>query len=130
MHTKITDYTVNGKCSSCGACCTDLLPLSQGEVIKIKKYILKHNIKEQRHNALSGIDMTCPFRDDVNHKCTIYEIRPAICKQFICNHSISDIQKSKMYFHKINRVVLMRKEFFGSNEEQKFFSNMLTNMFL
>lgn len=31
--------------------------------------------------------MTCPFRDNVNRICTIYELRPAICKAFKCDKS-------------------------------------------
>ena len=115
----VTDFTVDGKCSSCGACCSNLLPLSDKEVSDIKKYIKKHHIKQQRHNA-AMYDMTCPFRDEVNKKCLIYPIRPAICRQFMCNHTLKDIENAKLNFHAINRVVLMRNEFFGSNEEFDF----------
>lgn len=55
---QITDFTFNGKCSNCGQCCSNLLPLSDSEVKRIKQYIKKHNIKEQRHNAMIGVDMT------------------------------------------------------------------------
>lgn len=121
----ITDFTVNGKCSECGKCCSDVLPLSDNEVNRIKAYIKKHGIKEQRHNVLMGIDLTCPFRDDANKKCLIYSIRPAICRQFMCNHTHEDIMKAKFDFHKINRVVFMRSEFFGNNEDINFAFNVL-----
>lgn len=117
MRYEVIDKTLNGKCSNCGECCSDLLPLSDEEVIKIKKYIKKHHIKEQRHNFLQGVDLTCPFRDEANRKCLIYDIRPAICKQFMCNHTQEDIKKSKVDFHKQNRVVFMRNEFFNNSED-------------
>lgn len=116
-NTTVTDYTKNGKCSGCGACCSNLLPLSNQEVKRIKAYIKQHNIKEQRHNGIVGIDMTCPFRDEKNRKCLIYEIRPAICRSFVCNHTQEEIEKAKLDFHKINQIVCMRAEFFDNKED-------------
>lgn len=121
----VKDFTANGKCSNCGQCCSNCLPMSNAEVVRIKAYIKKHKIKEQRHNAMVGIDMTCPFRDEANKKCLIYEIRPAICREFMCNHTHEDIMKAKLDFHKTNRVVFMRHEFFGSNEDVDWFANMV-----
>lgn len=116
----VTDFTIDGKCSSCGACCSNLLPLSEQEVNRIKAYIKKHGIKEQRHNFVVGVDMTCPFRDERNKKCLIYNIRPAICREFMCNHSHEDIMRAKLNYHEKNRVVFMRSEFFGNTEDIKF----------
>ena len=124
MDIKIKDFTVNGKCSCCGECCSDLLPLSEDEVKRIKEYVQKHGIKEQRHNGMIGVDLTCPFRDEANKKCLIYSIRPEICKQFMCNHTAEDIAKTKFAFGKM-RVVLMRNEFFGSKEDVKFMRQLL-----
>lgn len=124
----VTDYTVNGKCSNCGQCCSNCLPLSDAEVRRIKAYIKKHKIKEQRHNVMTGVDMTCPFRDERNKKCLIYEIRPAICREFMCNHSHDDIMKAKLDIHKINRVVFMRTEFFGNKEDSEFWATMIREM--
>ena len=121
----VTDFTVNGKCSSCGRCCSDLLPLSKNEVQTIKAYIQKHKIKEQRHNVAFGADLTCPFRDEANRKCLIYPIRPAICRSFMCNHTHEDIAKTKFDFHAKHDVVFMRKEFFGSDEDIDWFMKMV-----
>lgn len=115
----IKDYTVNGKCSGCGECCSNLLPVSNMEIKTIKAYIKKHKVKEQRHNAMMGIDMTCPFRDDVRKKCLIYEVRPAICRHFICNYTMKDILKAKKHFHENREVILMRSEFYGSSKDDK-----------
>ena len=123
----ITDFTIDGKCSGCGECCSNMLPMSADEVRQIKTYIKKHNIKEQRHNFLQGIDMTCPFRDELNRKCLVYEVRPAICREFVCNHTIEDIMKAQLDIHKINRVVFMRNEFFGSKEDIEFLKAVMAH---
>lgn len=111
----ITNFTNNGKCSSCGACCSDILPISESEVQKIKVYIKKHNIKEKRH-LTQAYDVTCPFRDDVKNICTIYEVRPEICREFKCDHTIENIKQAKLEIHKKHRIVFMRNEFFGNSE--------------
>lgn len=85
------DCTKNGKCSECGDCCSNRLPMSPKEINQIKKYIKNHNIVEQKHGLLvlsrASIDLTCPFLDNTvkEHKCTIYPVRPQICKEYICN---------------------------------------------
>lgn len=121
-------FTANGKCSNCGKCCSNCLPLSEAEIKRIKAYIKKHGIKEQRHNFASGVDMTCPFRDERNKKCLIYEIRPAICREFMCNHTHEDIVKAKRDIHKTNRAVFMRAEFFNNKEDIDFFVDVMRFM--
>lgn len=115
--TNVTNFTINGKCSQCGQCCSNLLPLSKSEIKRIKDYVKKHRIKEQRHNAMMAVDMTCPFRDEINKKCLIYEIRPEICRVFKCNQDRDAIVANKMRLHGVNNVVLMRNEFFGNTED-------------
>ena len=112
---KPIDSTTNGKCSGCGSCCSNILPLTMEEVRQIKAYIKQHNIKEQRNNVLMGVDMSCPFRDERNKKCLIYSIRPAICREFMCNYTQNDIKSAEFDFKKFY-VVLMRSEFFESND--------------
>lgn len=83
MDDNIYNFTKDGKCSDCGNFCSNLLPMSQKEVDAIHRYIKKHCIKECKHLlpvATPVIDMTCPFRDNGNKVCTIYEVRPEICK--------------------------------------------------
>ena len=38
----IENFTCNGKCSGCGNCCTDFLPLTQAEVKRIQSYLVSH----------------------------------------------------------------------------------------
>lgn len=111
----VTDYTVDGRCSGCGACCSDYLPLSEGEVTRIHRYIIEHGLREHKALVTMGatFDMTCPFRDNVNKRCDIYDIRPEICRCFQCNQSVDVISANKAMYHRKNRVVSMRGEFFG-----------------
>lgn len=110
------DLTDNGECTQCGACCSNLLPMTDSEIATIHKYIKKHNIKEHRHIlplAEQTLDLTCPFLNDSKpkEKCTIYEVRPRICMDFICCPSkrppIDDL-KYKMKC----RIVDVRSEFY------------------
>lgn len=116
MKSGIYDFTVDGKCSSCGACCSNVLPLSGKEIKEIKRYVKKHRIKEQKHIAPvknNTLDLTCPFRDDINRKCLIYDIRPGICRDFQCDKTPKGIQTSKELYHKRYKIVDLREEFFS-----------------
>lgn len=120
MKSGIYDFTVDGKCSSCGACCSNVLPLSGKEIKEIKRYVKKHRIKEQKHLAPMAnniLDLTCPFRDDINRKCLIYDIRPGICRDFQCDKAPKGIQASKELYHKKHQIVDLREEFFGGQYE-------------
>lgn len=117
MEDNIKDFTKEGKCSSCGNCCTNLLPMSRKEVAAIHKYIEKNGIKECRHLlpvANPVFDMTCPFRNNDNRTCAIYEVRPEICRKFICNNEKMAKQNRKL-LRQTRSMVDVRGEFFGSN---------------
>ena len=90
-------FCKDGKCSNCGECCSNILPLTQKEIKRIKKYISKHNIKPCEHvyNVLRDkpVDMICPFRDNVNKRCTIYEVRPLVCRLYMCSNGIDEIKQ-------------------------------------
>lgn len=114
---EVEDFTENGKCSGCGACCANYLPISEKEIKEIKRYVKRHHIKEQTHRfpVMDGkmLDLSCPFRDDEKQTCLIYPVRPGICRSFICSNSKGKNKKEKVSFHRKNRVVEMRKEFYG-----------------
>lgn len=116
MERGVYDFTQNGECSNCGQCCSRFLPMSGKEVKFIKRYIQKHKIKEQRHIfPIAGAveDWTCPFRSEVERKCLIYEVRPAICRDFRCDKPAKQIKANKDMYHGRYQVVDMRGEFFG-----------------
>ncbi len=114
------DFTDNGKCVQCGKCCSNLLPMTDEEISVIRKYIKRHHIKEHRHFlplAEPAIDMTCPFLNDdkKTEKCDIYEVRPRICRDFICCPSGRKPLDLKWGL-KAN-VVDVRETFFGERED-------------
>ena len=99
----IYNYTKDGKCSGCGNCCSRHLAMSNKEINTIRNYIKKHNIVQQKHAvyvyADPMFDATSPFLDDSkpNHKCTIYEVRPLICREFKCDCWQNIDRSSKLY---------------------------------
>lgn len=90
---EIVDFTKNGKCSGCGECCSDLLPVTKSELEVIRRYVKQHNIKSQVPALVNGFYTICPFRSTTG--CVIYEVRPQICRSFICNKPISTLEEAK-----------------------------------
>lgn len=94
IHKGTYNFTKDGRCIGCGECCSSLLPLSDKDIKRIKVYMIRHNIKERKRitpSARPVIDLTCPFRDNVEKKCTVYPVRPDICRQFRCDRPSRDI---------------------------------------
>lgn len=118
MKSGVYDYTKDGKCVGCGKCCSALLPLSSQEIKDIKQYIKQHHIKEQKHIPPTRepvFDLTCPFLNESseNEKCTIYPVRPHICRVFQCNQPPSTIKENKEHFWKTRKSCDMRETFFN-----------------
>ncbi len=121
----VTDFTLDGKCSGCGQCCSDLLPVSRAEIERIHRYVKAHNIKEHHHNVVAvGLDFTCPFRDNVKRVCAIYSVRPGICRAFKCDYDPRQIETNKELFHSRHDVVSMRHEFFGGDDSFEVLVNL------
>lgn len=111
---EIQDFTKNGKCSGCGQCCSNFLPMTEKEIKRIRRYVRENHIKPQNLPLVfSGpvIDMSCPFmRKDVScDRCTIYPVKPKICSQFICNDPTSQLEN---HATADMRMVNVREEFF------------------
>lgn len=90
------DYKINGECpEKCGRCCSSILPMSEYEIKKIKKYMKRNpekfgdpinpndNLNEKNYKDV------CPFIDE-NGRCKIYVHRPEMCKKFICGKHTMD----------------------------------------
>lgn len=122
---RITDYTTDGRCSGCGQCCSSVLPLSKAEVARIHAYVKKHGIREQFRHGMTGLDMSCPFRDEMGRKCLIYAVRPDICKAFQCNQPMDVIERQKRQFHATRRHVFLRAEFFGNYTDLAYWAEFL-----
>lgn len=85
MIDEVKNHTCNGKCSKCGNCCGEFLPVTRKEVSKIKAYVKEHNIKPTNRKVGNDIDLRCAFWDkDIG--CKIYEVRPYVCRDFKCDH--------------------------------------------
>ena len=90
----------NGKCSNCGNCCIPWLPLTNEEIKVIKDYISKHNIKPIPLQEGNNYYLDCCFHDRKNKRCTIYPVRPEVCRNFICSASNKKIKKDRYYYDK------------------------------
>lgn len=115
MNAGLCDFTDHGKCSCCGQCCGDLLPVTDKEIAKIKEYVKTNNIKAHRHGnflSVNILDLTCPFMDSSKElKCTIYPVRPQICKMFSCHKE--NRKGIPAQFALSAHAVSMRQTFFG-----------------
>lgn len=115
MNSGLYDFTDHGKCSCCGSCCGDLLAVTDKEIAIIKEYVKIHKIKAHSHgNFLSGnnLDLVCPFMDSSKElKCTIYPVRPQICKMFSCHKE--NRKGIPVEFALSAHAISMRHTFFG-----------------
>jgi len=121
MEAGVFDFTNDGVCSNCGECCADLLPVSWKEIQTIKKYIRKNGIKEQIHflpTARATIDMTCPFRNNLEKRCEIYAVRPMICRDFQCDKPKKQIH-ADMNLYKGDYLLISMRETFYPKKKKK-----------
>ena len=120
MKSGVWDFTKDGECSNCGQCCADHLPVTKGEIMKISRYIKKHRIKEQKHFIPARnpnlVDMTCPFRDNANQRCVIYDVRPMICREFRCDKPGKGEWLTPEMYERDHQIVSMRETFFGGQK--------------
>jgi Fe-S-cluster containining protein len=129
MPNQIVDCTKNGQCSRCCECCSGVIPITKLELRDIDEYVKKHDIKPVNRTApLAGdsIDITCPFASE--HKCNIYEVRPKICRDFICSmgNEAAQIQKRRFYSNSKYRQIFLRDAIFDQGTERKLMTALLT----
>lgn len=113
------DLTENGKCSNCGGCCSNFLPMRKEEVERLKRFVRRKHFKPiVRSNVLVGgsVDLICPFRNDKEQRCEVYDIRPEVCRAYRCdqaaNGTLPDFKHQKLY-----TVVNLRQVVFGMENE-------------
>ena len=123
--TTCVDCSINGKCSNCGDCCNDILPLTNADINRIKQYIKKNKIKQIYHGCYVDmlLDVMCPFRDETNKKCTIYEVRPYICRIFTCHNfdqqfKTKEVLKYKKFYEAKPKKLSMKMTFFGDKKDE------------
>ena len=105
------------KCKGCGSCCSNYLPLSKKEVIKLKNIVKANKIKPFKNVFQKDWKNVCPFLNSSN-RCVIYDDRPTICKSFTCEKfkkqdftNVDDLIKEQ------RRLVNLRKEIFETEGE-------------
>ena len=122
---EMIDCTVNGECSQCGGCCSNRLPLTDSEIRSIKHYINLHKIKPHVVGIpianTSIIDITCPFlaTDRQTNRCNIYEVRPSICRKFLCTQKgFEDYFNDEEFMKEERHIINMRETFFPSKKNK------------
>lgn len=83
------DLTKNGKCSRCGQCCSNFIPLTPSELKGLQE-LVKGDVEVQLKTDDAGrVFMLCPFllMNAVSNetRCSIYEHRPSICRFYKCD---------------------------------------------
>ena len=117
----IINYTDNGKCSNCGECCGNVLPLTEQDIKAMKGYIKNHNVQPENHTPPvlnQFIDMVCPLRNNRENKCNIYPARPTICRLFKCDKASSGTILDIAKFKGLANLYNVRKLFFGSEGKE------------
>ncbi len=70
------------KCRNCGLCCGPV-PVTETELNKIKKAVERMPAKKRERLMKQKRDpFTCIFRDSENDNCSIYNVRPEVCRMF------------------------------------------------
>lgn len=85
MEKQIKDNTINKKCSRCGECCGIFIPITDEEIKIIKNYVKQKNIVPEDRVNDNNVELRCPFFNVKEYKCNIYEVRPFVCRDFICS---------------------------------------------
>lgn len=107
------DFTDHGKCpKGCGECCSNLLPVSDADLDRLARYAKEHHIR-MRHTpgaAVSSkpvLDLSCPFRNEEKGCCSVYQVRPTVCREYMCNQR----KDLKMMFRFMQKTSLVRNVF-------------------
>ena len=124
-----TNNCIDGKCSGCGECCVDLLPVTPAEIRRIREYVRKHDIKEHRQAPFfdpNATDLSCLFRNQQTKKCEVYPARPYICRTFTCAKTREDAIRDRDLIHKERDVHSLRWEVFENPEALVFLARVIT----
>lgn len=97
MEKQIKDNTINKKCSRCGECCGIFIPVTDEEIKIIKKYVKQKNIVPEDRVNDNNVELRCPFFNVKEYKCNIYEVRPFVCRDFICSRKKLERKKKRIY---------------------------------
>jgi Fe-S-cluster containining protein len=74
---------LNFPCASCKAECCGPVPLSQSRLDTITAYL--RSLPAEEYDALASQTrgpLNCSFVDKRNHTCSVYAVRPALCRLY------------------------------------------------
>lgn len=120
----ITNFTCNGKCSGCGQCCGDILHLTKKEIKEIDKYLKTHKVEPTPRSIMVDYDNTCPFRDNANKICKIYEVRPEICRVYKCDKTPEEALRNREFTNNNKLPRSMRELFFNDDKGATWLYNL------
>ena len=88
---KCIDYSdENGNCNGCSECCNVFVPITKKELKLLKRLLTKKVLKRYAKSTMNdSINCKCPFSTDDG--CSIYNLRPSICKNYHCKKELSKI---------------------------------------
>ena len=98
-------------CKNCGECC-GVIPCTPSELSQIQNYVKKNKIKPKIQT-----NMTCPFRNNKDHKCNIYPVRPMMCRLMgvvigmTCKHGNSHQIDGSKFFTRSDNILTLNHEF-------------------
>ncbi len=81
------------KCAGCAECCKDAILLNWVDVMMIREQLSINQVAKIRireNDFAIGIilseekEMFCSFLDRTNNLCTIYPVRPLVCRVYVC----------------------------------------------
>lgn len=97
----VTDRTCDGKCSRCGSCCTEHLSVTRREVEDIRRWLADHPDYQPHHLSwMTGHNVVaiCPFHNPDTGLCDIYDVRPFVCRDFICCRKRDKLEKKRLLY--------------------------------
>lgn len=112
----VEDKTINMQnptCIACNECCSMDVILTLEEHEKIEAYLhtpegvihfkrMKNKIKRYNHRGI--VYGLCPFTDDTTKRCTIYEMRPSICRAYHCGLEDAVIKENRKTHEKAKSI--------------------------
>lgn len=117
----IKNHTDHGICSNCGECCSDWLPLSSKDIRRIQEYLKSHKVeRHNKPNCFIQYNFTCPFRNNKEKKCDIYEVRPGICRVFKCDVPLEQAALTRDMIEEKHPARSMTNIFFGDSINEDF----------
>lgn len=91
LATEPTDLTDGGQCSRCGGCCSSVLPLGDEDIARLRSFIADTGFEPSLPDGHDVIYMHCPFlvedKTAGTKSCAAYDVRPGVCRVFICSNS-------------------------------------------